>query len=63
MSINRHLEIFKRFYLCICERHTQREREAETQAEGEAGSMLEPDAELDPGTPGHALGQGQAPNC
>ena len=30
----------------------EREREAETQAEGEAGSMLEPDAGLNPGTPG-----------
>ena len=30
-----------------------REREAETQAEGEAGSMhREPDVGLDPGTPG-----------
>ena len=28
------------------------EREAETQAEGEAGSMQEPDVGLDPGTPG-----------
>ena len=28
------------------------EREAETQAEGEAGSMQEPDVELDPGSPG-----------
>ena len=32
---------------------TEREREAETQAEGEAGSMhREPDVGLDPGTPG-----------
>ena len=31
----------------------EREREAETQSEGEAGSMhREPDAGLDPGTPG-----------
>ena len=37
--------------------HTQRERGAETQAEGEAGSMhREPDMGLDPGTPG--LGPG-----
>ena len=28
------------------------EREAETQAEGEAGSCREPDMGLDPGTPG-----------
>ena len=33
--------------------HTEREREAETQAEGEAGSMhREPDVGLDPGSPG-----------
>ena len=32
---------------------TQREREAETQAEGEAGSMhREPDVGFDPGPPG-----------
>ena len=32
---------------------TEREREAETQAEGEAGSMhREPDVGFDPGTPG-----------
>ncbi|XP_048965291.1 ciliogenesis and planar polarity effector 1 isoform X13 [Canis lupus baileyi] len=37
----------------ILESHTQREREAETQAEGEAGSMhQEPDVGLDLGTPG-----------
>ena len=29
-----------------------REREAQTQAEGEAGSMKEPNAEPDPRTPG-----------
>ena len=34
-------------------RDTEREREAETQAEGEAGSMQEPDvAGLNPRTPG-----------
>ena len=38
---------FKRLYLFIHERHT----EAETQAEGEAGSM-QPNVGLDPGTPG-----------
>ena len=38
-------------------RDTEREREAETQAEGEAGSMhREPDAVLDPGTPGSCPG-------
>ena len=35
----------------------EREREAETQAEGEAGSMhREPDVGLDPGTPGSRPG-------
>ena len=34
-----------------------REREAETQAEGEAGSMhREPDVGFDPGSPGSRLG-------
>ena len=32
--------------------HTHREREAETQAEGEAGSMQEPDVGLYPETAG-----------
>ena len=33
--------------------HTEREREAETQAEGEAGSMhREPDVRFDPRSPG-----------
>ena len=36
---------------------TQREREAETQAEGEAGSMhREPNVGLDPGSPGSRPG-------
>ena len=36
---------------------TQREREAETQAEGEAGSMhREPDVGFDPGSPGLSPG-------
>ena len=35
-------------------RETQ--REAETQAEGEAGSMREPDMGLDLGSPGSGLG-------
>ena len=36
---------------------TQREREAETQAEGEAGSMhQEPDVGFDPGSPGSRPG-------
>ena len=37
--------------------HTEREREAETQAEGEAGSMhWEPDVGFDPGSPGSRPG-------
>ena len=44
-------------------RDTEREREAETQAEGEAGSMhREPNVGFDPGSPGSRLGQRQAPN-
>ena len=36
---------------------TEREREAETQAEGEAGSMhWEPDVGFDPGSPGSRPG-------
>ena len=36
---------------------TEREREAETQAEGEAGSMhREPDVGFDPGSPGSRPG-------
>ena len=35
---------------------TEREREAETQAEGEAGSMREPDVGLDPKPPASCLG-------
>ena len=36
---------------------TEREREAETQAEGEAGSMhREPDVGFDPGSPGSGPG-------
>ena len=34
----------------------EREREAETQAEGEAGSTQKPDMGLDPGTPGSCSG-------
>ena len=43
-----------RFYLFIHGRH--REREAETQAEGEAGSMQEPDMGLNPRSPGSGPG-------
>ena len=45
---------------------TEREREAETQAEGEAGSMhREPDVGLDPGSPGLRPGPkaGTKPLC
>ncbi|CAD7681113.1 unnamed protein product [Nyctereutes procyonoides] len=39
------------------EGHTERKREAETQAEGEAGSMhREPDVGFDPGSPGSRPG-------
>ena len=42
---------------------TERETEAETQAEREAGSMYrEPDVGFDPGSPGSALSQRQALN-
>ena len=45
---------FYLFYLFIHERHTQRERKAQTQAEEEAGSIprREPDVGLDPGSSG-----------
>ena len=47
--------IFYFFYLLMIV--TEREREAETQAEGEAGSMhREPDVGLDPGSPGSRPG-------
>ena len=45
---------------------TEREREAETQAEGEAGSMhQEPDVGFDPGSPGSCPGPkaGAKPLC
>ena len=46
---------FLNFYLFMIV--TQREREAETQAEGEAGSMnREPDVGFDPGSPGSRPG-------
>ena len=45
------------FILFICDSHTVREREAETQAEGEAGSMhQESDMGFDPGSPGSRPG-------
>ena len=47
--------------LCIPER--QRENEADTKREGEAGSLQEPDAELNPGPWHHTLSQRQKLNC
>ena len=44
-------------------RDTHTEREAETQAEGEAGSMREPYVGLDPRTPGSRPGLKAALNC
>ena len=44
--VHRLLIFLKRFYLFIHERHRERE------AEGEVGSLQEPDAELNPRTPG-----------
>ena len=42
---------------------TEREREAETQTEGEAGSLQEPDdVGLDPRPRGHSLSQRQTLN-
>ena len=48
---------FLKKFLFIYDSHTEREREAETQAEGEAGSMhREPDLGLDPESPGSRPG-------
>ena len=48
---------FKDFlYLFMRDPGREKEREAETQAEGEAGSTQEPDAGLDPRTPGSRPG-------
>ena len=45
------------FYLFVIVTERERENAAETQAEGEAGSMhREPDVGLDPGTPGSRPG-------
>ena len=45
------------FNLFIYDSHTEREREAETQAEGEAGSKhREHDVGFDPGSPGSRPG-------
>ena len=44
-------------------RDTEREREAEIQAEGEAGSTREPNVGLDPGSPGSHPGPKVALNC
>ena len=43
-------------YLFIHSRYREGEREAETQAEGEAGFMQEPNVGLDPGSPGSGPG-------
>ena len=53
---------FLKKILFIYSRETQREREAETQAEGEAGSMQEPDVGLDPGSSGSCPGMKAALN-
>ena len=56
--------IFFDFYLFMIV--TQKEKEAETQAEGEAGSMhREPDVGFDPGSPGSCPGPkaGAKPLC
>ena len=46
---------FKKLFMIVTER--ERERGAETQAEGEAGSMhREPDVGFDPGSPGSRPG-------
>ena len=51
----RNVFFFKDFiYSSKTQRH--RERKAETQAEGEAGSCREPDVGLDPGSPGSGPG-------
>ena len=44
-------DFFKRFYLFIRERHTERQR----QAEREGGPCGDPNRGLDPRTPDHAL--------
>ena len=43
-------------------RDTEREREAETQAEGEAAPFGEPDVGLNPGSPGSRPGLKAGPN-
>ena len=49
--------IFKSIFFFIYDSHTERAREAETQAEGEAGSMhREPDVGFDPESPGSRPG-------
>ena len=54
------ISFFKKIFI-IYDRH--REREAETQEEGEAGSMQGPDVGLDPGSPGSHPGLQAALNC
>ena len=51
------MHFFFNFFSFIYDSHTEREREAETQAEGEAGSMhREPDVGFDPRSPGSRPG-------
>ena len=56
-----HTKIFFKI-LFIHEKYREREREAETQAEGKQAPCKEPDAGLDPKTPGSHPGPRQAPN-
>ena len=58
IKLGQMLFFFKEFYFILFMIVTEREREAETQAEGgEAGSMhREPDVGFDPGSPGSRPG-------
>ena len=47
---------FFKDFIDLFMRDTERERQAETQAEGEAGSMQGARVELDPGSPGSGPG-------
>ena len=62
MSFFLNQPVFFFLNLFIYDSHTEREREAETQAEGEAGSMhREPDVGLHPRSPGSRPGPKAAP--
>ena len=52
---------FEDFFLILLMRDTERERQRERQREKQT-PCREPDAELDPGTPDHALSQRQTLN-